>query len=122
VGRPITIDVPDDVYEPLSQVAIQEGRLLEEVASEWLKLAAQRGVDGRRLKLMGNCESDASDLGERVTMPPANKQRAVPNGTGLSIEEKIQRIAAEIPDSAWDNLPTDLSDNLDHYLYGTPKK
>ena len=28
----------------------------------------------------------------------------------------------EIPDEEWDDVPTDASINLDHYLYGAPKK
>ena len=40
----------------------------------------------------------------------------------LTIEEKIQQIAAETPEEEWKMLPQDLSDNLDHYVYGTPKK
>lgn len=39
-----------------------------------------------------------------------------------SIEEVLESIAAEIPDEEWEKLPADLSYNLDHYLYGAPKK
>ena len=28
----------------------------------------------------------------------------------------------EIPEEEWDDVPTDASINLDHYLYGAPKK
>ena len=41
---------------------------------------------------------------------------------GPSIWEKIARIRESIPEEAWDDVPTDLASNLDHYLYGTPKK
>jgi predicted DNA-binding antitoxin AbrB/MazE fold protein len=37
------------------------------------------------------------------------------------LEEIIAEIAAKVPPEAWDTLPDDLSDNLDHYLYGTPR-
>ena len=44
---------------------------------------------------------------------------------GPSAVEEIRRIAAEltkdIPDEEWERLPSDLSYNHDHYLYGTPK-
>ncbi len=33
-----------------------------------------------------------------------------------SIEE------ADMPDEVWKNIPRDGSENLDHYLYGAPKK
>jgi len=39
-----------------------------------------------------------------------------------SIEDEIAQIAAGVSLEAWDRLPTDLNDNLDHYLYGTPKQ
>ena len=33
----------------------------------------------------------------------------------------IREIHESIPDSAWDNVPTDGSINYKHYLYGHPK-
>ena len=36
--------------------------------------------------------------------------------------EIIQEIVEEIPKDEWDKLPTDGSMNVDHYLYGHPKK
>ena len=38
------------------------------------------------------------------------------------IEEILKELAAGIPPEEWDRLPPDLTDNLDHYLYGTPKR
>jgi hypothetical protein len=37
------------------------------------------------------------------------------------IEDILAELASEIPKEEWDNLPSDLTDNLDHYLYGSPK-
>jgi hypothetical protein len=33
----------------------------------------------------------------------------------------IDEIRAQVPDEEWKKLPTDLSKNIDHYLYGCPK-
>lgn len=38
------------------------------------------------------------------------------------IEEVIAEIADQVPDEEWNKLPPDLSDQLDHYVYGTPKQ
>jgi len=38
------------------------------------------------------------------------------------IEDLLKEIAEEIPQQEWDRLPSDLNDNLDHYLYGVPKE
>jgi hypothetical protein len=43
-------------------------------------------------------------------------------GPVRSIEEEICAIAAGVPQDEWAQLPADLSDQLDHYLYGTPKR
>jgi hypothetical protein len=44
------------------------------------------------------------------------------DSTARSIEDVISELAAEVPQEEWDRLPNDLSQNLDHYLYGTPKR
>jgi hypothetical protein len=38
------------------------------------------------------------------------------------IEDLLKELAKGIPQEEWDKLPDDLNDNLDHYLYGTPKQ
>lgn len=38
------------------------------------------------------------------------------------IEDVIASIVADVPASEWERVPPDLSTNLDHYLYGAPKK
>jgi hypothetical protein len=35
--------------------------------------------------------------------------------------EKIERIASRVPEETWEKVPTDLSKNVDHYLYGAKK-
>ena len=47
------------------------------------------------------------------------------NGRGLDrrpIWELVEAINAGLPGDTWDNVPTDGSINLDHYLYGAPKQ
>ena len=36
--------------------------------------------------------------------------------------EIASKLMAGIPDKAWDKVPSDLSINVDHYLYGAPKQ
>lgn len=40
------------------------------------------------------------------------------DSTVKPIWEQIIEIGATVPDEVWDQLPTDLAANLDHYLYG----
>jgi hypothetical protein len=34
----------------------------------------------------------------------------------------IDEVSAQVPREEWEKLPKDLSKNLDHYLYGSPKE
>lgn len=38
------------------------------------------------------------------------------------IETQIMQIVADVPPSVWEKLPADLSDQLDHYIYGLPRR
>jgi len=38
------------------------------------------------------------------------------------IEDVITELAREVPKEEWEKVPSDLSQNLDHYLYGGPKR
>lgn len=38
------------------------------------------------------------------------------------IEDILAELAREVPEEEWKKLPADLTDNLDHYIYGTPKQ
>ncbi len=33
----------------------------------------------------------------------------------------VEEISAQVPREEWEKLPSDLSKNIDHYLYGSPK-
>ena len=35
-----------------------------------------------------------------------------------SLEARLIAIAAKVPKEEWDKLPPDLTDRLDHYIYG----
>ena len=55
----------------------------------------------------------------------AGKESSEHNGKGLDhkpIWELVEEINADLPADTWENVPTDASINLDHYLYGAPKK
>ena len=41
---------------------------------------------------------------------------------GRPVWEEVLEIGASIPLEEWEKVPTDLSVNLDHYLYGSPKE
>ena len=55
----------------------------------------------------------------------AGTATAEPYETGVDrrpIWELAEEINKGLPADTWDNVPTDGSINLDHYLYGAPKQ
>jgi hypothetical protein len=43
-------------------------------------------------------------------------------GGALHLWDLAEELTRDIPAEAWKSLPADLSDQLDHYIYGTPKR
>ena len=39
-----------------------------------------------------------------------------------SLFEIWRELSTDIPEDEWEKIPSDASVNLDHYLYGAPKK
>ena len=52
---------------------------------------------------------------DRTPPPPAK-------GPVRDIWEIAEELTRDIPAEEWKSLPSDLIDNLDHYLYGWPKR
>jgi len=57
----------------------------------------------------------------RVLVYPATEHGAEERDT-RPITEVLADIAAAIPAEALARLPADFTDQLDHYIYGTPKR
>ena len=66
--------------------------------------------------------------------PPEKQKKLLDYAETLEVEETteetkhqtiwdmVKEFAEEVPKEAWDELPTDGSINVDHYLYGHKKK
>jgi len=71
---------------------------------------------------------DVSAIGEQyadrrmrlIIMPPVEDTPSTSNAP--TIEDTIAAIWSDVTDEQWASLPPDLSDQLDHYIYGTPKR
>ncbi len=80
---------------------------LLEIEGTWEEIARRAPeFAGHRLKLTVLPEPDTA-TGTADTRP---------------IEDIIADIVSDVPDEEWAKLPPDLSDQLDHYVYGTPKR
>jgi len=38
------------------------------------------------------------------------------------LEQVLRVMPKDVPAEEWDSLPADLTDDMDHYLYGTPER
>lgn len=81
-----------------------------EIEGIWEEIVALApNLSGRRVRL--------------IVLPTTHvEDEEAPAKDTRSIEEKIATIWADVPEEEWAKLPPDLSDQLDHYIYGAPKK
>lgn len=73
----------------------------------------------------------AQTIFEKVKVLPTERQDevlrfverlAMETHSTRPIWEEIREIVKDVPDEIWEQLPRDGSLNVDHYLYGAPKK
>lgn len=74
----------------------------------------------------------AETIFDIVKVLPETKQREVlefvsdlkdeSQGGLADFAKFVEERAKSVPEDAWDDLPSDSSINLDHYLYGSKKK
>lgn len=98
----MTIQVPKDIENSI-QIAVSRGLFasVDDAMTEAARLLL-RSLD---------CKGDAGSASdEHVTSPKK------------PIWEQFQEISARVPPEVWDDVPTDLSEEHDHYVYGTPKR
>lgn len=69
-------------------------------------------------------QTDANAKGKYfpTQRPQQNKKMTDKELLELPLHEMITEISSEIPDSEWEKLPRDLSQQVDHYVYGLTKK
>ena len=70
--------------------------------------ALSRDKQREALRLLDSLTAEASSEGTDVDRK--------------SIWELVNTINDGLPADTWENVPSDASINLDHYLYGAPKK
>ncbi len=101
----MTIHLPPEVESSI-QAAVHSGRFasVDDAMAEAASLLVER--------LMQEQARAKTPVASQLSAAPAEKP----------IWEEILESTADIPDDVWDKLPTDLSEQHDHYIYGTPKR
>jgi hypothetical protein len=94
----------------------------EELITDALRLHAQQRL---RVKGRGLFDGTIRCLKRIVSTEDAqleNPVKSPPKEPGVPIWKAIAEIGQKVPDQDWAKVPPDLAKNLDHYLYGGPRK
>jgi hypothetical protein len=105
-GTPVSVSFTD-AQEDMVTTALKDHRSIR-------LLVKGRGEHAASGQLLRFVQVDSLDIVHPGTTPF--------DKTAPSIEDVLASIAAEVPKEEWDRLPADLTDDLDHYLYGTPRR
>ena len=94
---------------------------------EALITEALRDHATRRLRVRGLAEFSQPDGAlKRIIriddVQPSTLGEAEYDSSARPVWEVIAEIGAQVPEDEWGKVPSDLSGNLHHYLYGTPKE
>lgn len=65
---------------------------------------------------------DGAEAEVVITVAESGSADAFYDPTARPIWEIAAEIGASVPEEVWARVPDDLSMNLDHYLYGSPKE
>ncbi len=115
-GRQFSLRLDDGTKIVAKFTTEQEDRITE----------ALRDHTSRRLRLTGRGEVAPSGKIKRIaSVESLTVESAVarqPVAGAKPIWEVALEIGASVPEEEWAKIPTDLSKNLHHYLYGAPKQ
>lgn len=65
MSRMLTLEIPDELYQALRELAEKEGRSEEDVGAAWLAATIQRIANDPLMNLAGVLDSGVPDLAER---------------------------------------------------------
>jgi hypothetical protein len=114
-GRKFTLRLEDD-HKVMGRFKPEQEALVLEAMGEHLNT---------RIRVRGVAEFEPKD-GSLTQIVDVERVELVGSTLGtvhkLSILERLALISAAVPEDAWKNVPTDLSKNIDNYLYGGGKR
>ena len=101
----------DGVLKPSESLDLEDGDVV--TVSISVEENAEDGEASELASVGGNGEVDDADRHSESQIGSEEAEH--------SVLRMIRQIHESMPDSAWDNVPTDGARNYKHYLYGWPK-
>ena len=100
-------------------IRLENAPILPEGVEAEVRLLTEGEPREQEEKVPSVCEAIRDFVGKADGLPPDAAINLDPNAP--TIEEKLRDIWADVSEEEWNRLPPDLTDHLDHYIYGTPK-
>ena len=109
--QPIYPDLPDWYIDLVHQAMERTGEDL----SFYLYGTTEKTYDARKSSVERHIATKNSDTKDEATTQPCET-------SVLAFHKRMLERAKKIPQGERDMFPPDFTENLDYYLYGTPKK
>jgi putative addiction module CopG family antidote len=93
----MTIHLPEDL-ERFVQAKVQSGRF-----------ASEEAAIAEAVRLLRQAEE-------------GNGKEAEPRATAEPTWRRVLKTMEDVPDSVFEGIPADSSEQLDHYVYGSPRR
>ncbi len=111
----------------------------EKISERYIELRTSGEKIGKKNQSMSDKVTDNTSIEqiiiEKILAFPPEKQKKLldyaetledaeisPETEYQTIWDMVKQFAEDVPDEAWDELPTDGATNVDYYLYGHKKK
>ena len=109
-AQPVNSDLPDWYIDLVLQAMERTGEDL----TFYLYGTTEKTYEARKAAVERRIAAKNSNAKENTTEQPENP--------ALDFHKRMIERAKKIPQEERDMFPPDFTENLDHYLYGTPKK
>ena len=110
-AKRLTLRMSQDLWRRLSSEAAKQDMTATLLINRWLEEKLSQTVGASSLPEVAS-EEQASQAGAAARTPKSDRP----------IWEEIAEIMSLVPEEDLATLPTDLAEQHDHYLYGTPKR
>jgi predicted DNA-binding ribbon-helix-helix protein len=110
-AKRLTLRLPQDLWRRLSSEAAKQDMTATLLINRWIEEKLSPTGAASSLREVTS-EEQASQAGAAVRTPKSDRP----------IWEEIAEIMSLVPEEDLATLPTDLAEQHDHYLYGTPKR
>ena len=92
-------------------------------AAQWGILQGRHNEGRYKLKIVGIGDFTDGHLQRIVSIDTKKTERVLSpeDPDAPTLLDLINEIHRKYPQEIWDNVPTDASENMHHYLYGRPK-